>query len=181
MNTHLRYFTFGLAALAASIFIVSPIPATADPVHETFWHFRQPPKNPAAAVMLGPDGTYWGTTVNGGSHGMGTIYKFKEDGSDFQTVISFSDDGPNDRGAEPSSALVSDGAGFLWGTTERGGDFNAGTVFKVEIEPSFPPPCRELQPMQYATNAGLAAPTVLSTNIKTPIRFQQKGARSAKR
>jgi uncharacterized repeat protein (TIGR03803 family) len=36
-------------------------------------------------------------------------------------------------GAEPHANLVSDGAGFFWGTTSRGGSFNQGTVFKISV------------------------------------------------
>jgi uncharacterized repeat protein (TIGR03803 family) len=47
------------------------------------------------------------------------------------TVVEFTGDGENNIGGEPRAGLVSDGAGYFWGTTTRGGAFSGGTVFKV--------------------------------------------------
>ncbi len=132
MKTHLLRFACRLAALA-SLLIVAPKVVAAEPTHEVLWTFRQPPKNPASALVLGSDGYYWGTTNKGGTGSQGTIYKTRADGSDWQTVISFTGDGPTNRGARPFAGLVSDSAGSLWGTTPRGGTSDFGTVFKVDI------------------------------------------------
>jgi uncharacterized repeat protein (TIGR03803 family) len=103
----------------------------ATPVHELVWSFQQPPKNPGfGPLILGPGGYYWGTTEVGGAAGKGTIYKVKGDGSDWQTVISFTGKGGSYRGTEPLSGLCSDGAGNFWGVTYGGGTFKAGTIFK---------------------------------------------------
>lgn len=83
------------------------------------------PTLPCSALVLGPDGYYWGTSMYGGGHDEGTIYKIKADGTDWATVLSFGD---SNSGGIPEGGLVSDGASFLWGTT-NGDDW--GTVFKV--------------------------------------------------
>ncbi len=102
-----------------------------DPVHELMVGFRQAPKRPTrGALVAGPDGYYWGTTETGG-YGHGTIYKVKPDGTDWRTVISFTQDGAKNRGRNPVGGLTSDGAGNFWGTTIEGGVLNEGTVFKV--------------------------------------------------
>ena len=63
--------------------------------------------------------------------GEGTVYKVRADGSDWRSIVSFDYGNPNHRGYEPRAALVSDGVGFLWGTTNRGGANDSGTIFKV--------------------------------------------------
>ena len=82
--------------------------------------------------MPGGDGYFWGTTMNGGVYGCGTIYKVKADGSDWTTVLSFTNNGAINRGVSPYGALVSDEQGFFWGVTEYGGASGDGTVFKIE-------------------------------------------------
>jgi uncharacterized repeat protein (TIGR03803 family) len=105
---------------------------TSLPTHELLWSFHSFPRDPSnGALVLGPDGYYWGTTEAGGATGQGTIYKAKADGSDWKLVLSFTGGALNIVGAEPRAGLVSDGLGSLWGTTYRGGAHNVGTVFKV--------------------------------------------------
>ena len=107
-------------------------PVSAVSVHEIVASFELPPVSPGrGALVLGPDGEYWGTTTSGGAYKSGTIYKVKADGSDWRTILSFSGNGAINRGRNPYAGLVSDGAGFFWGTTERGGARDSGTVFKV--------------------------------------------------
>jgi uncharacterized repeat protein (TIGR03803 family) len=47
------------------------------------------------------------------------------------TFAEFTGDGAIYKGGQPRAGLTSDGAGNFWGTTTVGGEFNAGTVFKV--------------------------------------------------
>lgn len=86
------------------------------------------PIYPCGTIVLGPDGYYWGTSMYGGNHGKGTIYKFKEDGTEWATVLSFEGDTEG-----PLGGLVNDGAGFLWGTMWWGpySEDMKGTVFKI--------------------------------------------------
>lgn len=89
------------------------------------------PIYPCTALVLGPDGYYWGTSQYGGEHGQGTIYKIKADGTDWATVLSFTGNFDDlNAGGTPEAELVSDGASFLWGTTWHG-DPLVGTVYKV--------------------------------------------------
>ena len=59
------------------------------------------------------------------------MYKVKIATGEFSTVLEFTSAGAINRGAFPAAALTSDGAGFLWGTTNNGGAGDFGTVFKV--------------------------------------------------
>jgi uncharacterized repeat protein (TIGR03803 family) len=87
-------------------------------------------ENPYAAVVLDRKGNLYGTTVNGGAHGVGVVFKLTPEGK--ETVLySFCarDNCPD--GYDPSSGLVLDQKGNLYGTTQYGGAHGAGIVFKV--------------------------------------------------
>jgi uncharacterized repeat protein (TIGR03803 family) len=118
--------------VAASLFILFQAPILAGPVHELVWAFGVPPSRPSAGTLVaGPDGYFWGTTEEGGARGQGTVYKVRADGSDWRSIVSFDYNNPNHRGYDPRAALMSDGVDFLWGTTNRGGANDSGTIFKV--------------------------------------------------
>lgn len=76
-------------------------------------------------------GFFWGTTAaGGGSPGFGTIFKVNAVTGVRTTVVRFTGtDSP--KGRYPQTALVSDGAGYLWGTTFSSAPYTRGTIFKV--------------------------------------------------
>jgi uncharacterized repeat protein (TIGR03803 family) len=75
---------------------------------------------PAQANLLDVKGTLYGTTGSGGVYGYGTIFKITSSGKE-SVLYSFT--GGAD-GAAPSSGLVRDKGGNLYGTTFNGGDLN---------------------------------------------------------
>lgn len=82
-------------------------------------------------IILGPDGTIYGTTANGGANDAGTLYKFDpSDPTTFVTLAEFN--GTN--GQSPNSGLFLDDSGNLFGTTDRGGSGTGddGTIFKFD-------------------------------------------------
>ena len=81
-----------------------------------------------AGLIRDAKGNLYGTTVGGGTFGLGTV--FKANGSDKEIVL-YSFAGTLD-GAYPRGALIGDSAGNLYGTTSEGGTSNFGTVFKVD-------------------------------------------------
>jgi uncharacterized repeat protein (TIGR03803 family) len=83
--------------------------------------------NPSAGLIIGPDGYLYGTTTTGGEHGYGTV--FKMDTSLNETVL-YSFTGGDD-GAYPTSSLLMDAAGNLYGTASAGGTDGYGTVFEL--------------------------------------------------
>lgn len=85
--------------------------------------------NPEAALVSDGAGNFYGTTMNGGSSGKGTVFKITAAG--VETVL-YSFSGGAD-GASPVAGLVRDGAGDFYGTTFSGGTSrNNGTVFKID-------------------------------------------------
>jgi uncharacterized repeat protein (TIGR03803 family) len=110
-----------------------------DPLgHETVLHSFSGADGgkPDASLIRDAAGNLYGTTEDGGNlqctlgsgQGCGVVFKLSPTGQ--ETVLhSFS--GPAD-GAFPSSALVIDPAGNLYGTTGSGGAHSGGTVFKLD-------------------------------------------------
>jgi uncharacterized repeat protein (TIGR03803 family) len=81
--------------------------------------------NPSAE-LINVKGTLYGTTVLGGSHGIGTVFSITKNG---QETVLHSFGGPPD-GEEPMARLLNVN-GTLYGTTAYGGVNRAGTVFSI--------------------------------------------------
>jgi uncharacterized repeat protein (TIGR03803 family) len=88
--------------------------------------------NPYAGPILDNKGNLYGTTVYGGAYNWGAVFKLSPDtnGQWMETVLhSFNSDGQD--GIRPYSSLVMDPSGNLYGTTNIGGAYNYGTVFRL--------------------------------------------------
>ena len=89
-------------------------------------------ESPLAALTLGSDGNFYGTTLGGGYGGYGTVFKVTTNGT-LTTLVSFN----STNGANPIAALTMGSDGNFYGTTDLGGNTNStftagmGTVFKV--------------------------------------------------
>ena len=79
------------------------------------------------AALIDVNRVLYGTTNQGGTDGVGTVFSISTKGAE-QVLHSFRGRSPH--GGRPSAALV-DVAGELYGTTEFGGTFNGGVVFKI--------------------------------------------------
>jgi len=97
--------------------------------------------DPHGGVVIGPDGSLYGTTVAGGNAGIcaadgcGVVYKLTLEGDQwFQTTI-YNFKGDKDGGG-PGSRVVFDAAGRLFGSTPNGGTHSAGTIFMLTVSPS---------------------------------------------
>ena len=84
---------------------------------------------PTAGLVRGSDGNYYGTTNQGGSAAMGTIFEITPSGTE---TLLYAFAGGND-GGKPSSALIEGSDGNFYGTTTSAGAVAPpyGTVFKV--------------------------------------------------
>ena len=83
--------------------------------------------NPYAALVQGTDGNLYGTTVGGGVDNAGTIFKITPGGT-FTTLHRFCSQ--SGCGTSPTG-LVQAPNGDFYGTTQSGGIYGSGTVFKV--------------------------------------------------
>jgi len=87
---------------------------------------------PHGGLVRDGSGNLYGTTSSGGASGLGTI--FKVDTSGTETVLHSFTGNPD--GANPYAGLVMDNSGNLYGTTENGGSFGFGTIFKIDTSGS---------------------------------------------
>ena len=84
---------------------------------------------PYAALTLGPDGNFYGTTLEGSSNPLGTVFQVTTDG-ELTTLVNFV--GAN--GATPQPSLTLGPDGNFYGTTAHGGSRDQGTVFRVTTD-----------------------------------------------
>jgi len=84
------------------------------------------------ALVQGTDGNFYGTTVQEGGHGGGTVFKITAAGV-LTTLYNFCSEGGKacTDGAQPFSGLVEGPDGNFYGTTAGGGVNDAGTFFKI--------------------------------------------------
>jgi uncharacterized repeat protein (TIGR03803 family) len=86
--------------------------------------------DPVAGLTLDTDGSLYGTTLAGGLSNCGTVFRLAPDGT-FNPLYSFS--GGND-GSNCYGGLLLASDGNFYGTTEGGGTYGFGTVFRVSRE-----------------------------------------------
>ncbi|HXM11037.1 MAG TPA: choice-of-anchor tandem repeat GloVer-containing protein [Terriglobales bacterium] len=98
------------------------------------YSFKGGPKDgslPWAGIVFDAGGNMYGTTLNGGKYGEGTVFELVApvgEGSYKERVLrsfNYTD------GATPYASLVLDVAGTLYGTTQLGGKYESGVVFEV--------------------------------------------------
>jgi uncharacterized repeat protein (TIGR03803 family) len=86
---------------------------------------------PQGTLVVGSDGSFYGTTSGGGTNntptgGNGTVFNFSPGGG-FSSLFSFA----RTNGANPSAALAQANDGSFYGTARSGGAFRSGTVFNL--------------------------------------------------
>lgn len=84
---------------------------------------------PYGALIRDSVGNLYGTTYMGTDIGQGTVYKLDPSGN--ETILHIFSGYPTD-GAYPTSSLVRDAAGNLYGTANNGGSEGNGCVFKLD-------------------------------------------------
>jgi uncharacterized repeat protein (TIGR03803 family) len=89
---------------------------------------------PFAGLARDSAGNLYGTTLDGGTSGIGTVFQLRFGaGVWFERVLHSFGFGPAD-GNAPGSELVLDSHGNLYGTTPGGGASSGGTVFELKPE-----------------------------------------------
>ena len=124
---------------------------------------------PAAALLLGSDGNFYGTTAYGGAYGDGTVFRMTPDGT-LTTLVAF--DGY--AGANPQAALIEDADGSLLGTTQNGGANDEGVIFRLSFSG---PPQITGQPASQSVYVG--DNVVLSVAVVGASPFSSSGRRTA--
>lgn len=117
--------TFGGASGDGTVYSITPSGA------ETILHSftGTPDGSLPTSPLLNVNGTLYGTTFGGGTAGDGTVFSITPSGT--ETVLYSFVGSPND-GESPFSDLTYL-RGRLYGTTERGGRHNKGTVFSITL------------------------------------------------
>jgi uncharacterized repeat protein (TIGR03803 family) len=90
-------------------------------------------KNPRATLLLASDGFLYGTTVNGGLSGFGTVFKLRPNGEDFNVIYNFGDAAFDPQG--PTTKLIEAPTGLLFGTSRIGGA-GQGTIYRMRKDGS---------------------------------------------
>jgi uncharacterized repeat protein (TIGR03803 family) len=85
--------------------------------------------HPFASLIISSN-TLYGTAIDGGSAGVGTMFAIKTDGTGFTNLHTFT--GGMD-GANPVAGLILSGK-TLYGTAQQGGSSSNGTVFAVNTD-----------------------------------------------
>ena len=84
---------------------------------------------PFGGLIIDGTGTLWGTTLEGGDHIRGTLYKVPPQGQ-VTIVWAF---GMFPDGAYPGNGVIEDGAGNLYGTLPTDGSEGPGMLFRYSI------------------------------------------------
>lgn len=94
---------------------------------------------PYAGLVLATDGNFYGTTLQGGEHNGGEIFRVSPKG-ELTTLYSFCGQSSCPYGTLPYGSLVEGLDGNLYGTTYSGGDgtchapSGCGTVFRITLQ-----------------------------------------------
>jgi uncharacterized repeat protein (TIGR03803 family) len=88
--------------------------------------------HPEEGLVQATDGNFYGTTHTGGASGDGTIFKITSSGA-LTTLYTFCSQSSCTDGGTPTTALVQDTDGKLYGTTTGGGTNGYGTVFSLSV------------------------------------------------
>jgi len=90
--------------------------------------------NPVAGLVMDGSGNLYGATGQGGSGsgGEGTVFELVPSGSGTWTESVLHTFTGGSDGAHPFSGPVEDNAGNLYGTTNRGGASDDGTIYKID-------------------------------------------------
>lgn len=115
--------------LHGSVFHITP-----DGMRTTLYSFTggSDGSSPNGGLVMGKDGNFYGTTMNGGANGEGTVFRITPNGT-LTTIYSFSanTDDCDSAGANPKTGLVLGSDGNFYGTTQSGGANGWGTMFEI--------------------------------------------------
>jgi uncharacterized repeat protein (TIGR03803 family) len=89
--------------------------------------------NSYTGLIQGADGNFYGTTIDGGAHAGGNIFKVTPNGK-VTPLYSFCSQSHCTDGQYPVTVLVPGADGDFYGTTQSGGSSGNGTIFKISAK-----------------------------------------------
>lgn len=89
--------------------------------------------DPKDALIEGTDQRLYGTTYQGGTARRGTVFRIGKDGSGYQIIRHFQNDGT---GANPESRLLYGSDGYLYGTTDSSSPTTAVVIYNLKPDGS---------------------------------------------
>lgn len=159
-----------LGSNGGTVFRMNPSSGDYTILHE-FPAFTGDGESPDAALVLGSDGNFYGTTVSGGASGHGAVFRISPGGT-YSNLYSFA--GYPD-GWEPGAGLVQGNDGSFYGTTYLGGTNKSsqgtglGCVFKLTVPLN--PPANQISGLQVAgTNVLISIPSVAGETYQLQYR-----------
>ena len=132
---------------------------------------------PGAALTLGSDGNFYGTTSGAGVNGNGTLFKITPAGA-FSSLYSFpavNTSLENSIGANPAAALAMGLDGNLYGSCEAGGGYGNGTLFRytsAAFSSPVQPPVITAQPSSKSGLAGAYVTLSMAAKGAGTLSFQ---------
>src|SRR4030095_444709 len=112
-----------------TVFKMTPSGVLTTLVEFTFHGTSNKGSVPSAGLVQGSDGNFYGTTLGGGANNFGTVFKMTPSGV-LTTLVEFTGNGTSNKGREPTG-LGQGSDGSFYGTTQKGGANDSGTVFKM--------------------------------------------------
>ncbi len=131
---HSQLKVAALSSIAVFFFLLASTFAVTPPTETILHTFSQEPNGAFSEAGLVADaaGNLYGTTNRGGAYGVVFRLSRNSQGKWAETVIhNFTGGNGGPDGSRPSTAVIFDAAGNLYGTTQSGGAHNCGTVFKL--------------------------------------------------
>jgi uncharacterized repeat protein (TIGR03803 family) len=107
-------------------FKITPVGKFTD-VHDFDSSTVPPEGTPYSGLTLGTDGNFYGTMKNGGANDAGAVFRMTPRG---KVTILYSFTGGND-GKGPLAPPVEGSDGNFYGTSETGGIYGFGTIYKI--------------------------------------------------
>jgi len=114
--------------LGGSLLAAQPAQAQTYTIVHNFTGYPNDGAQPNGELIEDAAGNFYGTTIQGGTDNLGTVFKL--DPSGIVTILYNFTDGSD--GGEPEGGLFRDTDGALYGTTSIGGTYALGTVFKLD-------------------------------------------------
>jgi uncharacterized repeat protein (TIGR03803 family) len=137
--------------------------------------------SPASALYLAGNGTFYGTTQEGGSNNQGTVFEITGTGT-LNTLYSFCVQDDCATGGTPQASLIQGTDGNLYSTTYGGGvnavspqcpdPYFCGTIFKIAVSPALPAPV-QLTLSSNAVNVGSKVTADFSVSNAFSLTMQQ--------